>query len=157
MEQPETEQERSARIISDTLIKIQSSAYGYATAYTAVIIFGGYAGLFTVWSNTKGIIPPRIETLVGLLLGISMFFFVAFEVFKMIMTSKDMLKVRSILAKNYPADELVRKVNDAEKQNNKLVLRVIVPIWICCLVVSLLSGFGAALVLMGTFINSLLS
>ncbi|AMN47949.1 hypothetical protein ACG33_12740 [Steroidobacter denitrificans] len=50
---PIVEQNRVAREIADTQERITASAYDYATVYTAVIIFGGYAGFFAIWQMTK--------------------------------------------------------------------------------------------------------
>jgi uncharacterized Tic20 family protein len=51
------EQNRVAREIAETQERITASAYDYATVYTAVIIFGGYAGFFAIWQLTKSIYP----------------------------------------------------------------------------------------------------
>lgn len=153
----ETPQERDTRRVKELVLEVQSTAYGYAMTYTAIIIFGGYAALFTVWTHTKEYLNATTTMWVALLLGVSVLCFVMFEVFKMILTSIEFMKVRSLLVVDYPPAILLEKRAQLARQQNVTVQRIVVPIWIVVLIITIVSGFGAAFILLASFISFLSS
>ena len=57
------------------------SSYEQAKSYSNIIMMGGYAGLFAVWSFTKNDIEQWQSITVGLLSILSIFSFVLFEIY----------------------------------------------------------------------------
>ncbi|MBD0416520.1 hypothetical protein [Oryzicola mucosus] len=145
-----------AQKVKDTLLEIQSAAYNSASTYTTVIIFGAYAGLFTIWGNTRDFLSQFATLSVALLLGTSAFFFVLFEVFKMLIVSANQLKIRKMLIEPLPAEEFLRRHAEIAKDTNTLVQRVVMPVWIVTLVITIICGFGAALILFGAVLRNLI-
>lgn len=146
---------RDAKLVKELLIDVQSAAYNHAAAYTTVVIFGGYAALFTIWSYTKDHLTERTTYWVALLLGISVLTFVFFEVFKMLLISREIMKMRKLIVKEHPPSALLAERERLAHSTNKLVQRVVVPIWIVALVVTILTGGGAAILLLSAFASSL--
>lgn len=153
----EASEAKIAREYKDLLIETQSAAYNYATSYAAVIVFGAYAALFTIWTQARAALSEETASLVGLLMGISIVAFVAFEVFKMVMISRNLVQTRNLLVKNYTPAEVIQKRADLVKSQNLWTIRVAIPVWIIALTVSALSGFAAAFILMGAFVRNLAS
>ncbi|MBB3145025.1 hypothetical protein FHS21_001426 [Phyllobacterium trifolii] len=108
----------NAKLVTEMMLEIQSAAFGHTTAYTAVIVFGGYAGIFTIWSNTKDHLSHTLANWVGLLLGVSIFCFVLFEVFKMLAIAREMMKFRVLIVNEYPPAVLLAKRAALAKESN---------------------------------------
>lgn len=61
--------------------EIVLSSYEQAKSYSNIIMMGGYAGLFAIWSFTKDDLAQWQTMLVGLLAVLSVFSFVLFEIY----------------------------------------------------------------------------
>lgn len=155
VENSSTQQAMEAKAIRDLLLDVQSQAYGHATTYTAVIIFGGYASLFTIWTYTKDHLSETMTYWVALLLGISVLAFVFFEVFKMLLLSREMLKIRGLLVQKLPPAVLLRRYEELSQESNFLVLKIFLPIWVVVLIITITSGVGAAVLLLWAFASAL--
>ena len=57
---------------------------GEHTNYANTIVLLGFAGAFTLWSSISGRMPPVLFALCGLCLGISVAFFVSWEILNML-------------------------------------------------------------------------
>ncbi len=57
------------------------TSYEHGKQYTNIIIFGGYAGLFTIWNFTKDQLQPWQVLSVGLCILLSLFLYIAFELY----------------------------------------------------------------------------
>lgn len=91
------QQEKLAAELSDAQHKLITVTYDRAASYTTVIIFGGYAGFFAIWQLSKEYLTKGQALWSALLVLISLFTFVLFEVFKMIMVSRNIFKRAAIL------------------------------------------------------------
>lgn len=151
----ETEQAESARKIKELLIEVQSAAYGYATTYTTVVIFGAYAALFTVWSHSKEALSESETARVAMLMGISVIAFVGFEVLKMLVTSREFMRIRALLVNEHPPAVFLEKREALARSQNLFAQRVLLPIWVFTLLVTIITGFGAAFLLFGSFFSIL--
>ncbi len=72
--------ERFKKETVDTLIKIQSAMFSSGQAYTNVVIIGGYAASFTIWSYTRLYLAERAAIWAALLLMISVVTFIGWEI-----------------------------------------------------------------------------
>jgi len=61
--------------------EVITTSYEQAKQYTNAIIFGGYAGLFTIWSFTKNQLQPWQTLTVGFCILFSLFLYIAFELY----------------------------------------------------------------------------
>ena len=82
------EQARHAKEIADAQEKLVTFSYDKAATYTSVIIFGGYAGFFAIWQLTKEYFSKQQALWAALLILVSLFSFIAFEVTKMIIVTR---------------------------------------------------------------------
>lgn len=146
---------KAVREQKEVLIEIEAAVFGNSVAYTTVVIFGGYAALFTVWTQTRDFLSPTNASWVGLLTGVSLAAFVALEVFRMIVKSVELMKVRSLLSESNPA-QFRDRYNALQAASNRFNRQVLLPVWIAALAITVLTGFGAAFVLMGAFVGEIL-
>ncbi len=134
---------------------MQASAFSHANSYVTVVVFGSYAGMFAVWSNVKDRLSADMTYWTGMLIAISMMSFVAFELFKMIILSRNMLAVRKLLIRDMSPEERDHLRLEMAGKTNMFVSRVIIPVWIAALAFTAMTGFGAAILLLTAFIRGL--
>lgn len=91
------EQQKLLSEISEAQQKLITLSYDRAASYTTVIIFGGYAGFFAIWQLSKEYLTKEQALWSALLILISLFTFVLFEVLKMVMVSRSIFKRAGIL------------------------------------------------------------
>jgi hypothetical protein len=106
-----------------TIVEIQSKLYDKTTAYTNLVMLGGYAGSFTLWSYTKQQLPPRANIIVALTLGMSLVGFVLYQVYKIAMQIKHFTFVRYLLSPNRTLAEFFDEYNRLEKVEAEQALR----------------------------------
>lgn len=149
---PDT-QEEAAKKAREAMIEIVTRTFDRATAYTNLIMLGGYAGAFTIWSFTRGDLPKTARILVAVLLGISLCAFVFFETFKMVFTAKTFMRQRGLLVRGLPPDQFLRELAQFRISSDTSVLKVIMPIWRVVMIVTV----GAALIAIGLLFYNFLA
>jgi len=158
--------EMSRRAINNILIErdrektialfqaVYTSAFEKSTAHTNIVMIAGYAGLFTLWSQTSEYHSVKTSIIVGLLTLISLIVFIGWEVFKIIFHGVQLAKIaRVIQAQDLPSDELFRRVENLSFGNNMTYLLNI--LWITVLIITISTGFSAALLLLFSFVHSI--
>lgn len=95
--QQKRDAEAHQRKVVDLMSEIQGKMIDRAAAYTNLILIGGYAGIFTVWSNSKNTLPEKANLLVAIAVLLSLTAFIGFEIYKMIFTAVRFLKNRDFL------------------------------------------------------------
>lgn len=128
-----------------------------AQTYTVVVIFGAYAGLFTIWAYTKEHMGINTTYWVAALLGSSMMVFVAFEVFKIAANGQFMLKISALVKTEHTPAEFFALHQKLVKDQLAFQQMVLVPIWLAALFITVVTGFGAAAILMGEFVGAIAS
>jgi len=88
--------------VKTTIIEVQSKIYDKSTAYTNLIMIGGYAGSFATWAATRPQLPAKANVTIALSLTISLASFILFEVYKMTYTAVKFLKNRHLLVQSLP-------------------------------------------------------
>ena len=78
------QQEQVAKDIIESHIKILSASYDKAVTYTNVIVIGGYASFFGLWSVSKPYLSAVQARWAALIMLLSVSTFVFFEVYKMV-------------------------------------------------------------------------
>ena len=91
------QQAKVAADIAEAQHKIITISYDKAASYTTVIIFGGYAGCFAIWQMTKDLLTKQQAYWAALLLLISLLSFVLFEVTKMVLVTRMVMKKAKVL------------------------------------------------------------
>lgn len=151
-----TEMESNQRKVVDLMSEIQGKMIDRAAAYTNLILIGGYAGIFTVWSNSKATLPMRANILVAGSVLLSLTVFIGFEIYKMIFTAVRFLKNRDFLVNPIPPDQFAKRLQDLQRQESKVPLSYL-RLWFSALAFCILSALFAGGVLCYNFVAILLS
>ncbi len=128
------------------------AAYSHAGNYANAIVGAGYASFFAIWALTKDRIPNRAMALAGILIVVSILFFIAFEIIKMIYAKVDLEKQAKALSQPDQYRELLAAHKTVQA---RLALQLRIH-WTICFSVSLLTGLGAAGIVLWVFIKQLL-
>jgi MFS family permease len=143
--------------IADAQERAVSSAYDYATIYTAVIIFGGYAGFFAIWQLTKEYLSKEQALWSAIFILTSLLSFILFEVFKMVLVTSQVLKQRKVLdAPEIRSDpqKLLAALQGLEKAQ-KPSFRWFIVAWSVVVAVALMTALAGTAVLAYAFISGL--
>lgn len=112
-----------AERFKDTMIDAQSKLYDKSTAYSNLIMVGGYAGAFTIWGNTTDDLTRHANILVATTIGFSLLVFILYQVYKMATHILHFNKIRYIISDNRTLAEFFREWNALEKQQANYTLR----------------------------------
>lgn len=134
---------------------MQLAIFAQSQVYISVVIFGAYGGMFTIWTIVKDKISPTATYCIGILMVISIISFVAFEIFKMIYSSRRSLAFRSISDPNMTYAEWDARRVAMEKRANNFVSKIAIPVWVISLIVTGATGFAAGAFLIIAFISEL--
>jgi hypothetical protein len=135
----------------ETRIKILTASYDKAISYTNLIIFAGYAGVFTLWNFTREFLHEKVIILSAALIGVSLFVFCAWEVWKMIASSKMLHRQSEVLMKNISPEMFQVEIRRAEFENQKELLGLN-RLWPSVLWVTIVLAFGGALLILCDFV-----
>jgi len=91
------QQERVAKDIIESHVKILSAGYDKAVTYTNVIVIGGYASFFGLWSLSKPYLSAFQARWAAPIMLLSVTTFVLFEVYKMTVTTREQHSYAQIL------------------------------------------------------------
>lgn len=139
----------------DTLIKVQSALFEKAQAYTRIIIGLGYAGFFGVWAGTRSHMPPSEMVWSALLVTLSLFFYVAYEVYQMIVLTVTDLEELSKLVEA-PLGEFEHR-HDEYKQKAERKNRDLMKVWYVALFLTVTPGLAGGVILVNAFIRFLVT
>jgi hypothetical protein len=77
----------------DAAVKSQIQIFDRAQAYSNAIVVAGYAGIFGVWTFTKGTLTPHATDLIAILIGVSLLLYISWEIYSMV--------IRAVTANRY--------------------------------------------------------
>jgi hypothetical protein len=119
-------QGEQARIKSESievLIKVLSAAFDKMSAYTSLIVIGGYAAFFSIWSAVEKFVSPEVRLWTFDLMGISILIFVLSETYRITKYSAEMLNWLRVLKETPPAQFQAQQQQLTNKQDQKNVER----------------------------------
>lgn len=153
----EQEQQRRAEKLAQAQLKLLTTSYDRAAAYTTVIVFSGYAGFFALWQLTKDDITRDQALWSALLLLVSLTAFVCFEVGKMIYVSVQVFRKARALesADNRQSLEKLIAVLDGMEQTYASNLKGFFAFWAVAVTVAVGGAISGAAVLVYAFITGL--
>ncbi|MDJ0993664.1 MAG: hypothetical protein QNI90_08825 [Dinoroseobacter sp.] len=137
------------RHIQDS-IAIQSSLQEKSSIYNTVIISLGYASFFGIWQHVSPNLTFQENAFLGVLLGISILFFVGWTIYTIIYQSRHALRYIEALDVEFESLEL--RLQEFDEVNHKIrtsALRV-QKYWTPIFVISLATGFLAGVLLIVT-------
>jgi hypothetical protein len=137
--------------------KLVTVSYDKAAAYTTVIIFGGYAGVFGLWQLTKEYLSKSQALWAALLLLVSLLAFVLFEVGKMVLTTRTVFAKMRVLSspenKASPA-RFLKALEDLERTQSAALFPFMIA-WAISVSIAVACALGAVGVLGSAFIAGL--
>jgi hypothetical protein len=86
----------------EILIKVMSASYDKSTAYSNLMLIGGYATFYTVWGKMYAELPSFNMKLSALLMSTSVLFFICWELYKMIFYSDNLRGLYKITEETNP-------------------------------------------------------
>ena len=135
--------------------EISTKMFDRSAAYANIILVAGYAGTFTIWSFTRAQLPPKAVVAIALALLISLAAFVIFEVIKMIITARVVMKQAGVLRSASDTAGILRaiKIIDEAQASTLVVFRWY---WVATMVVAVGSALIALALLVWNFVAVLL-
>jgi len=133
--------------------EIVISSYEHGKSYSNIIIFGGYAGLFTIWGFTKDNIEKWQSLTVGILAIISIVIFVIFELASAWLRGSQVKKLMAQLEEAEKMDHFPEEYGKKEREHSAKFLIV----WPYFFFGSVLTGIGAGIILLYSFIINLVN
>jgi hypothetical protein len=152
------ERDRVSKETIENQIKIFSALYDKAVAYTNIIILGGYASFFGLWSLTKSYLPPGLARLAALLMLLSVLTFVLFEVIKMVVTNRSLHRQSLILSDPKGINDpsiLLRRLQEFSQAERIASIRFI-RVWVVNVAIAVSTGLAAAGILLYCFVSGLI-
>lgn len=140
-------QEIENQAILESHTNIAAKVYGNATNYTNFVIFAGYAGLFSFITLSREHIVGKTFILCLALAALSLIGFMAFELFKMIVTALSARKAAMIIRSPKSLQDIKANVEDYETRM-KQVAMLTFAVWPFFLIPIVLSGFASAFLLL---------
>lgn len=131
--------------------EILAYVYEKTSAYTNLVMIGGYAAMFAIWQLVKAHLSNGQELLIATLVTSSIILFAGFEVFKMISHALFFRRLYKIISSNIPDHERPQSWLIAWKDYSAKESRV----WVYFLVPTVITGFSAAFTLLWVFLRSI--
>jgi len=117
------EREKDERV--EIMIRVMSALFDKAAAYTNLIVVAGFAGFFAVWGSMKAHLSQVEMFTSALCITISLTVFIFWEVFGMLVRSKNLKELLVVL--NTPAAEFqaaLAKQQKTEQLRNIWIFRI---------------------------------
>jgi hypothetical protein len=153
----EEEEKRQIDLIVDTQVRIITSAYDKANAYTNLIIIAGYAGFFALWQMTKDYLGRKQALLSALFILVSLIVFIVFEIYKAHFTSRVLRRYQQAVVNPENKNSLVTLVetmNSFERSEMQSALHF-VTFWNFTFWVTTITGLAAGIILGAAFVHRL--
>ena len=151
------QQERQATELVDAQVKMLTAVFDKATAYTNLMIVGAYAGFFGLWQLTKDYLTKPEALWSALLVFVSLFFFVVFEVTKMVVVQIQITsKAKALQSPEVRTSPQALALRLGEiASSHERVNFAFMWYWVATMVVTVGSGLAGAGVLAWAFIVGL--
>jgi len=137
--------DQNLKIRMDDVIKWQLTIYDRGQTFSNAIMFAGYAGVFALWSFTRQQLTETSVSIVALLVGISLFVYISWELYTMI--------IRALAAHRFV--KLVNKAPteffDLFAKNEKLDQAIVANtsrMWKAVVLVCGLGAYGGGIILL---------
>jgi hypothetical protein len=129
------------------------SSYEQAKSYSNIIMMGGYAGLFAIWSFTKSELERWQSMIVGLLAILSVLSFVLFEVYGVWLRSTQTFSLLRQLKEAENLGQFPSEYGKGEMKRTETMARV----WPYLFFFTLGTGVVAGLILLWAFVSNLIT
>lgn len=131
--------------------EILAYVYEKASAYTNLVMIGGYAAMFAIWQLMKAHLSSGQELLIATLVTSSIILFAGFEVYKMISHALFFRRLNKFISSSMQDHERPQYWQIAWKDYSAKESRV----WVYFLVPTVITGFAAGFLLLWIFLRSI--
>ncbi len=131
--------------------KAISASYDKALAYSKVILGLGYAALLAIWSGTKQVMSEPLLIASALLIVMSILAYITFEIGSMVLNSWMHWKWYKAISHS-GVRAAIQQNEDRQRRSYPLVMKV----WLVTAIFAVLTGLGAAGILIYAFCRRLL-
>jgi hypothetical protein len=122
----------------------------FAMNYTNVIMVVGYAALLALFTQGKGIFTPMTYFAAIICTSISVMFFIAWEIFGMVIRSKVNIKMANAVKDEFAFVEKVR----AHQDTMASMMRFFQPAWIVTVAIAVGFGFVAFFIMLSAYVHA---
>jgi len=157
LSEEEQQQRQAAEKYKETVIDIESKLFDKSSAYNNLIMVGGYAATFALWSQTKFYLPEWATLTTALLLCLSITVFIAFQVYKMARGICRYWRLRKILYSQMVLSEMFEKMSELNKAGDRSDLSSVAFWSALTLFICVTTGLGAMGILGYYFVFTLLN
>lgn len=140
--------ENDLRQLGEIQLEVQSKLFDKAATYNNIVVSLGYAGFFGIWIWSRELIHPWDAKLTALLLGLSLFMFVLWNVVTNYVISVKNIKLSQLMTSTQPSVEiLIQKLVHLQRQIHKEQLAYYAAWYIIFLATSILGFLSGALLI----------
>ena len=132
-------------------LELMTAAFNKGKAYFNMVIVGGYAAFFALWSFVGDLLSDVQRLWSALLIALSIIFFIVWEITQMFSYSRTLLSLAKLVESPQTFAARIHEHNRNEKQSGtKLAL-----IWIVVFWVTVITAFAGAGILLYAFVLGL--
>lgn len=137
------EYEKQVQVALELMARLHSNSVSYAN----LILVAGYAGFFAFWSTLENNLPKWLHALSGLLIVLSLLFFLTWEVVKMIWSAFTLRRIEHQMTQRPPGADTMTQFQQALNAYDRRVGRL----WVWFLLPTIVFGLGGGLALLVGF------
>jgi hypothetical protein len=142
--------EETNKKILEFQVTAQSQLFDKAATYNNIVVSLGYAGFISIWTWAQETLHPWDAMFSALLIGVSLFFFVLWNVVTTFIVSINNMKLSKILSKAHSSPTL--KLLELDEQSREIEKRVLkyYATWYVIFLITAITGFvsGAILIIL---------
>jgi hypothetical protein len=137
----------------EALTAVNKGMYDSAASYVNIIMAGGYAGAFAVWTLAGDALSKEQRSWAGLWLFVSLAVFVLWEVAKMILLGVQAIQFQRLVSTK--VGELPKQIGQYQAAQDKLMMKFHISWAVFVLPVSIGTALAASGVLVHAFLTNL--
>jgi hypothetical protein len=118
-----------------------------AQAYSNALTLGGCAGIFAVWTFSRGVLTPRTTNAVIVLVGVSLILYLSWEIFGMIQRAAGAARFLVLVDKS-PTDFF--QIFGQQEAETRRIARCAFIAWKVVIIPTIITGYAGALLLIYT-------
>jgi hypothetical protein len=123
------------------IVELSTKTFDKAQSYTNIVIIGGYAGAFTVWSNVKASLSATANVSIAAMLLFSLTVFVAWEIASMIVRATMFSNMQGLAQPKSP-DAFVAALAEYKTKQDRFSL-LTMKIWPLVLIATIVPAIAA--------------
>lgn len=138
----------------EVIIKVTSALFDKSSAYFNIIIVAGYVAFFTVWKIMQHLMSKEAMLWSALLISISCLVFIMWQIIVLIIHTLN----SKMLAHAFqgPPETLMKRIEECQQRQSLNNIRLM-KYWIWQLLLTVLPGLAGAIIMINSFLSSLIN